>query len=230
MSSSAPNKLVAFDLDGTLLDTQHQIVSAMVRAVTGEGFDAPDRHAIRRVIGLSLDRAILQLLPDTEAEAVARIADAYRDAYHDSMLDRSQSEPLFEGAVETIEKLEAEGYALAVVTGKGRRGLVGALEEHGIINRFVSLKSADDGPGKPDPTLLLEAMVEAEAERDTTIMLGDTVYDMTMAVNAKVPAIGVSWGYHEVDELRLAGARAIAQNYGDVPGLVSRLLREGDRE
>ena len=115
--------------------------------------------------------------------------------------------------MEVLDRLDEAGVLLGVATGKSRRGLEATLDRHGLLERFVNLKTSDDGPGKPNPTILQDAMREVGAERENTIMIGDTVYDISMAVNAQVKPIGVNWGYHATQELEAAGAAAILDRF-----------------
>ena len=217
-------RLCVLDLDGTLVDSQHHIVSAMAAAFAAEGLAAPTPHAVRQVVGLPLDTAIQQLAPETVGLQVERLGQTYRDAYFDAKDTSGIAEPLFDGALDALDVLERAGWLLAIVTGKGRRGLISVLEAHGIRNRFVTLKSADDGPGKPDPTLLLEAVTEAGADRTRTVMVGDTVFDVRMAGSARVPAIGVSWGYHDPSALQREGAATIVDRFEQLPGAAGDLI------
>ena len=119
-------------------------------------------------------------------------------------------EPLYEGIAEVLDTLEEDGWQLAVATGKSDRGLRHCLESHGIAGRFVSLQTADRHPSKPDPSMALQAIAEAGASPDTSVVIGDTSFDMLMAANAGARAIGVDWGYHHRDELLEAGAASVA--------------------
>lgn len=218
-------KLCVFDLDGTLVDSQHRIVASMTAGFAAEGQVAPMPDAIRQAVGLPLDVAIKRLAPGIGGLQVERLVEAYRDAYFDPRNDREGPEPLFPGTREVLDALEGQGWLLAIVTGKSRRGLLHVLESHGIRQRFVSLKSADDGPGKPNPTLLLEAMAEAGCEREHTVMVGDTSFDMETAVNAKIAgAIGVSWGYHDAVRLKAAGSAIILDRFDQLPAAAGRLV------
>lgn len=218
-------KLCAFDLDGTLVDSQHRIVASMTAGFAAEGQVAPMPDAVRQVVGLPLDVAIRRLAPGIGGLQVERLVEAYRDAYFDPRNDGEGPEPLFPGTREMLDTLEANGWLLAVVTGKSRRGLLHVLETHGIRQRFVSLKSADDGPGKPNPTALLEAVAEAGCARRHTVMVGDTTFDMETAVNAKIAgAIGVSWGYHDAVRLQAAGSVIILDRFDQLPSVAERLV------
>ncbi|MGH7003599.1 MAG: HAD-IA family hydrolase, partial [Alphaproteobacteria bacterium] len=118
-------------------------------------------------------------------------------------------EPLFPGIRALIEAFEAEGVLLGVATGKGRRGLNITLDQHGLLRHFVTCQTADDAPGKPNPEMLRRAMAATGAEPGKTAMIGDTTYDMLMALSAGTVAIGVAWGYHPPVELHAAGAHAV---------------------
>ncbi|MDF1794449.1 MAG: HAD-IA family hydrolase [Thalassobaculaceae bacterium] len=218
-------KLCAFDMDGTLVDSQHHIVAAMSAAFAAEGENAPTADAIRQVVGLPLEVAVQQLAPGIGGLQVERMGQAYRDAYFDAKSDADTPEPLFPGTLEALDALEADGWLLAVVTGKGRRGLLSVLDGHGIRGRFVALKSADDGPGKPDPTILLDAVSEAGCVANRTVMVGDTRFDMEMAVNARIAGgIGVSWGYHDAVRLRAAGSVIILDRIDELVAVAGRLI------
>ncbi len=128
------------------------------------------------------------------------------------------------GARDALDALEADGWLLAVVTGKGRRGLHEVLEAHALLRRFVVLKSADDGPGKPDPTVLLDAVREAGVDIGRTVMVGDTVFDMGMARRARVAGIAVTWGYHELGLLQTERPAAVIERFEELAETAGRLV------
>jgi phosphoglycolate phosphatase len=131
-------------------------------------------------------------------------------------------EPLFDGVLDLLDSLEEDGWLLAVATGKSDRGLRHCLEEHGLHARFISLQTADRHPSKPHPSMVDQAIADAGAARETTVVIGDTSFDMAMAVAAGARGIGAGWGYHDSHELIEAGAVAVA----DTPGDVFTLIRE----
>ena len=122
-----------------------------------------------------------------------------------------------------MEVLEAAGWVLGVATGKSRRGLLMTLETHRLTDRFQTLQTADSGPGKPNPDMLLNAMREIGAGPDATVMIGDTTFDMEMAKRAGTMALGVSWGYHPVKHLYSAGAQAVIGEFRDLPETIETL-------
>jgi phosphoglycolate phosphatase len=135
-----------------------------------------------------------------------------------------RNEALFPGARETLDRLDAEGYLLAIVTSRSNRRLLELPDEQGIAGRFVTVKTVDHGPGKPNPYLLLQAMSEAGVARGNAVMIGDTTFDILMARNAGTAAIGVSWGVHEVAELHAAGAHRVVETFDHLPPTIGALL------
>ncbi|MEI6559270.1 MAG: HAD-IA family hydrolase [Rhodospirillaceae bacterium] len=205
-------KLALFDCDGTLIDSQHAIVSAMAAAWRSEGLAEPDPHRVRRVVGLSLVEAVARLLPEGDAAFHLRLAERYKLAFAQERLAGLHGEPVFPGVRRVLEALEGAGVLMGVATGKSMRGLAAVLEQHDLGRFFVTLQTADFGPGKPDPDMIFRALAEAGGEPETTVMIGDTVYDIEMAVRAGARAIGVSWGYHESEELLAAGAGQVVDS------------------
>ncbi len=214
------NRLALFDCDGTLVDSQHNIVEAMADAFAQCGFPAPGRAATLRIVGLSLFEAMAVLLPGGDRETHARLAESYRTAFRRLRGGGLIEEPLYEGITDALAALKRAGWLLGVVTGKSDRGLSLCLSHHGITERFVTLQTADRHPSKPHPAMVEAAMAEAGAGAESTVIIGDTCYDMMMARNAGARAIGVSWGYHPMSELCAAGADAIARHPSDIAALI----------
>jgi phosphoglycolate phosphatase len=212
------NKLAVFDCDGTLVDSQHSICTAMVRAFEGEKLVAPDRAAILSVVGLSLPVAMARLLPDADVDYHHLLTESYKRAFHQLRRDNGVSEPLYPGIAELIRDLDADGWMLGVATGKSDRGLNLCLLHHGIRAHFVTLQTADRHPSKPHPSMLLTAMADAGAVPETTVMIGDTSFDIDMALGAGTRALGVGWGYHTPGDLIAAGAHSVAMDSEELHG------------
>ena len=205
------NRLALFDCDGTLVDSQAAICRAMDECFGTHGLTPPDRAATRRIVGLSLPHAMRALIPDGEAGLHHALAESYKSAFQRHRAEGLVEEPLFEGLAEAIDALEADGWLLGVATGKSDRGLRLCLERHGLHARFVTLQTADRHPSKPDPAMLHAAIAEAGATAETTVMIGDTSFDMLMARAGGARALGVGWGYHDAEELREAGAAVVVE-------------------
>jgi phosphoglycolate phosphatase len=214
------NRLAIFDCDGTLVDSGATIYRALGAAFAQHGLELPPPDVSRKVIGLSLTEAMAALLPNAGAEEHLQLAEDYKRAFWTLRAAGEVEEPLFDGVIDLLDALEADRWLLAVATGKSDRGLRHCLEQHGIHARFVSLQTADRHPSKPDPSMVSQALADADAAPETAFVVGDTSFDMAMAVNAGTTAIGAAWGYHDPDELLAAGAVAVAQRPIDVLDLV----------
>jgi phosphoglycolate phosphatase len=214
------NRLAIFDCDGTLVDSGATIYAALAETFAQRGLELPPPAVARRVIGLSLIEAMATLVPDALAEQHFRLAEDYKLAFQKLRAARMVEEPLFDGVIELLDAFEEDGWLLAVATGKSDRGLQHCLDEHGIHARFVSLQTADRHPSKPHPSMVSQAIADACAAPETTIVVGDTSFDMAMAVAAGAAGIGAGWGYHEAHELIDAGAVAVAETPSEVLTLV----------
>jgi phosphoglycolate phosphatase len=214
------NRLAIFDCDGTLVDSQINICLAMEDCFARAGLEAPCRDRTRRVVGLSLIEAMHAMLPDAEAKLHTALAEDYKLAFQRLRGRGLVEEPLYDGVPELIDALDEGGWMLGVATGKSDRGLRLCLERHSLHPRFVTLQTADRHPSKPHPSMIEAAMAEAGAAPETTLMIGDTVFDIEMARAAGTTAIGVAWGYHEAEELKGAGAHFVATRPGEVSDFV----------
>lgn len=202
------NRLAIFDCDGTLVDSGVSIYRALGAAFDAHGLECPPPSISRKVIGLSLVEAMAMLAPEADHQALSQ---TYKEAFMALRAGGHVEEPLFDGILPLLDALEADGWVLAVATGKSDRGLRHCLESHGIHARFVSLQTADRHPSKPHPGMALAAIAEAGSSPEVSVIIGDTSFDMGMALAARAGAIGAAWGYHDVDELRSAGAHGIAE-------------------
>lgn len=205
-------RLAIFDCDGTLVDSQADIGAAMDDAFARCALPAPPRHATRRVVGLSLGEAIRQLHPAGDDALRDTLVEHYKDAFRERRSAGAVVEPLYDGIAALVAELDAASWLLGVATGKSDRGLALCLERHGLAGHFVTLQTADRHPSKPHPAMLEAALAETLAEPAGAVMIGDTVFDMAMAAEIGVRAVGVAWGYHEADELIGAGAAFVARS------------------
>lgn len=221
MIESALPKLVVFDCDGTLVDSQHNVIACMNQAFISQGLSPPDEKQIRKYIGLNLEEAVRKYLPESEGEDLPlRLVANYKSAFFDRRQQPDHTEPLYHGTLELIRELDARGTCMAVATGKSMRGLNAMIEEHGLEGYFVSLQTPDHNPGKPHPQMLEKAMSDSGVGPDQTFMVGDTSFDMMLAQNAGCHAVGVSWGYHSTQELVESGANHLIDNFADLLGIV----------
>ena len=213
-------RFAVFDCDGTIADSQHSIVKCMHAAFEAYKLPKPKRDDIRRVIGLPLQEAIAYLVSDTGCHDTVGISKKYGHAW-DLLREKGElEEPLFSGILETINILQKNNWLLGIATGKSLRGLNGTLKKYDILDHFTTIQTADKGPGKPHPDMLLNGMEETGVTTASTVMIGDTTFDMKMAVNAGVMGIGVSWGYHTVEDLRSAGATHVIYSFEQLTSLL----------
>ncbi len=204
-------ELIAFDWDGTLMDSEGRIVASMQAAFTDLGLAPPSSAAVREVIGLGLEEAIRRLPGFNGEETLAELIARYRHQY---LVADATPTPLFDGAKALIEALHAQGRLLAVATGKSRRGLDQALDQTGLRPWFHATRCAEETFSKPHPGMLYELMDELGVTPAVTLMIGDTDYDLQMAHTAGVRAIAVGYGTQTRERLRaqqpLACAPSIA--------------------
>ncbi|NRB04241.1 MAG: HAD-IA family hydrolase [Rhodobacteraceae bacterium] len=218
-----PLRLVIFDVDGTLVDSQHEIIACMSAAFSEQSLPAPDRKDVLSIVGLSLDQAMEVLAPGSTGEVRARLADGYRTQFRTRRESGSASQThLYPGCLEALKSaFDVPHWLLGIATGKSRRGLNALLAAHELQSHFVTTQVADDHPSKPHPSMILTAMAEAGVEPEATVMVGDTVFDMEMAVSAGVPFIGVDWGYHP--EESLTSSLEVLSDFGQLVPALNRL-------
>ncbi|SMX39132.1 HAD-IA family hydrolase [Maliponia aquimaris] len=219
-------RLVIFDVDGTLVDSQGDILGAMGEAFGSEGLERPSREAILSIVGLSLPQAFSALVPQIGAVQRTRLVEAYKSAYAElRMRGGPEASPLYPGIPDLLDRLSAQAdVLLGIATGKSRRGLTALLDSHGLARRFVTKQVADDNPSKPHPGMLFTALDEAGVEPEHAVMIGDTSYDMEMARAAGVARIGVTWGYHPREAL--VDAQVVVDDAAALDRAIATLLGE----
>lgn len=212
--------LILFDVDGTLVDSQAHIMAAMDRTFAAVGQPSPSRAQVLSIVGLSLDMAFFKLWPQGDAALRQQMVEDYKQAFHDLRSELTTS-PLYPGALECIRHLAAKpGLALGIATGKSRRGLDHVLDSHDLRGVFETQQVADDHPSKPHPSMCHQAMADTNAV--VGVMIGDTTFDLEMGRNAGLSTLGVSWGYHPVEQLAPL-ADAIADSFAQVPNLLNEM-------
>ena len=208
-------KLLVFDWDGTLMDSEAQIVAAMNAAIADLNLEPLPHRTISNIIGLGLHEAINTLLPGRDAQFYAQLTARYRQHFLFSEIAQA---PLFNGAEQTLRRLHADGFMLAVATGKGRQGLNRVLTDTGLTELFHASRCADETSSKPHPQMLLEIMEQLDVTADETLMIGDTEYDLQMARNAGVASIGVSYGVHDDERLLQLEPLVLLHDIATLPG------------
>jgi phosphoglycolate phosphatase len=162
------------------------------------------------------------LIPEAEAEHHLALTEAYKRAFRAARQSGELQQPLFTGIAALLDDLRTQGWLLGVATGMSRRGLDHCLATHHLSDHFITLQTADDHPSKPHPAMLEAALLDAAADQQDAVMIGDTVFDMQMACDAGVRAIGVDWGYHPPHELLAAGATGVATSPTELGEILRR--------
>jgi phosphoglycolate phosphatase len=209
-------RLVVFDLDGTLIDSQRIILAAMAQAFARAGHPMPPEAEVLGIVGLSLPEAMAALAPHLPQAETLALAGHYRDGFR---MAREQGggeadAPLYPGARAALDRLAARsGTVLGIATGKARPGLDHALSIHGLAAFFTTTQTADAHPSKPHPSMLHAALAETGCAPGRAVMIGDTAFDIAMGRAAGMRTIGVAWGYHPRARLEAAGADTIIGHF-----------------
>jgi phosphoglycolate phosphatase len=215
-------RLAVFDIDGTLVDSQAQILAAMAGAHRNVDLPLPPRHAVLSIVGLSLPVAMARLHPQASPAQIEVLVTQYKATF--ASLRAEVLSPLYPGAREVVEALfELPGLLLGVATGKSRRGLDHVLRGHGLEGYFATAQVADDHPSKPDPSMVRAALAQTGA--DEAVMIGDTTFDIEMGRAAGAATLGVAWGYHPRAALVAAGADAVIDGFAQLPAALAGLWR-----
>jgi phosphoglycolate phosphatase len=218
-------RLIVFDMDGTLIDTHGLIAEHMSGAFRAAELPVPTPADVRGIIGLTLPVAIARLADTADTVLVDRLVDDYKHRYRVSLELAGDREPLFPGARAALDRLRAQpGTVLGIATGKGLSGATRILALHELTGYFATVQTPDHNPGKPHPGMLYRAMAETGATPAETVMVGDTVFDIELAVNAGVASVGVAWGYHEPRELTAAGATTLIDSYDQLDAAIAAIL------
>jgi phosphoglycolate phosphatase len=219
-------RLVIFDVDGTLVDSQADILGAMAAAFALQGLDVPPREAVLSIVGLSLNEAMARLVPGLPQSLRDELVAGYKNSYMRTRVasDTRQTSPLYPGAREVLDLLSRQSHTLlGVATGKSQRGLDALIASHGLEGLFLTRQVADHHPSKPHPSMLLAALRETGVDPADAVMVGDTSYDMDMAQSAGIRSIGVSWGYHE--PAALTAAHCVIDRFDELPARLEEIWR-----
>jgi phosphoglycolate phosphatase len=221
-------KLVIFDIDGTLVDSQHLICGAVHQVYDRHGLPKPARERVLALVGLSLPDTFTRLA-DGAAHPVEAMVESYREAFSSLRAQPNSMEPLYPGAEEAIARLaKRDDVSLGIATGKSMRGIETVLGHYKLLSHFTAIQCADTAPSKPDPGMVLNALRDTGVAADDAVLIGDSIYDMQMAKAAGARAIGVAWGYHPPADLIAAGADAIVEDFAALDDALDALWAAQD--
>ena len=191
--------LIIFDWDGTLINSIDWIASCLQHAATQCDLPVPDYQTAKNVIGLSLKKGMEALFPEVDEQTHLQLAASYSQQYFSK---KTSQDDLFPGVYEMLVHLKETGYQLAVATGKTRAGLQEALQATGTEALFCITRCADETASKPDPRMLHEIIEHTRTAKERVLMIGDSIHDLQMALNAPISAIAVSCGAHSAEVLQ----------------------------
>ncbi len=181
------------------MDSVDWIVHCIQQAAMNCECAVPDVQAVRDIVGLSIENAMKQLFPDEESDIRQKIAADYAKTFFTKKIG---PDDLFPGVHEMLKQFRDQGYHLAVATGKKSTGLHAAMNATGAAGLFSTTRCADQTASKPNPLMLDEIMAELGVDKQRTLMVGDSVHDLQMALNAQVASVGVTCGAHSAATLQ----------------------------
>src|SRR5574343_1784614 len=191
--------LIIFDWDGTLVDSVDWIVHCIQSAAAQYDCPVPTRQAAKYIIGLSIENAMQTLFPDADERLRVQMTGHYGQQFFSR---QTGPDDLFPGVSEMLRQFKQQGYRLAVATGKKATGLSRAMAGTGIGDMFCTLRCSDQTASKPDPLMIDEIVAELGVSKRRTLMVGDSVHDLQMALNARVASIAVTCGAHSAEVLQ----------------------------
>jgi len=214
--SGASDKFLIFDCDGTLVDSAGLIVACMHTAFDELGLPQPGDHKVREIVGLSLTSAIGRLLAgmgvDMEIDDLQNVGEKYKQAFNRLKFDPAYEQPLYPNIRACLETAKAQGMMVGIATGKSRRGLESVLDLHDLRGLIDDAITADEAHSKPHPDMLNQILLRNGIMPQNAAMIGDTSFDIEMAVAADCLPIGVDWGNHHKDHLIEVGARVVLED------------------
>ena len=190
--------LIIFDWDGTLINSIDWIAHCLQQAAIDCHCPMPETQAAKNVIGLSIHKAMHTLFPEVDEQTLSQLIDSYSQHYFSKPMNHLD---LFPGVYDMLMQFKDQGYQLAVATGKTRAGLTEALQATGTEHLFCVTRCADETASKPDPRMLQEIISQTQTAKERVLMIGDSIYDLQMAVNASISSIAVSCGANSAASL-----------------------------
>ncbi|WP_179998736.1 HAD family hydrolase [Acinetobacter sp. YH12239] len=213
-------KLIIFDWDGTLFDSVGQIVKSLKFAAKQFNQPLTDEDA-KSIIGLGLPEVAQVLFPQ-----VPDLHEAILQSYSAHYVEHSKHDRWFDGVAEMLHDLKESGIHLAVATGKSRKGLDRVLEQTQSVRLFSSTRAASETKSKPDPLMLAEILAETGFNADQAIMVGDTSYDLEMALNIRMPSVGVTYGVHLPEVLQQYHPLAVVDSIDELHQFLKHVIKQ----
>ena len=217
-------KLALFDYDGTIVDSAIMIVEGAIAAFRMCGLPDPNPQKVRENIGKPLAIALDEYMPPGYNVTPEQISEAYRSWYAEQGRLGLQNEPLYTGVVDLLKELKADEWLIGIATNKSRIGLKNGLAKHHMSNFFDITLTTDENIPKPNPAMAIKAMKDLGIQDKFCVIIGDTINDIGLGVNAGIISIGVTWGYNNKDLLSNAGATHLVNNANDLSKLMKTMF------
>ena len=217
-------RLALFDYDGTTVDSAIMIVEGAIAAFRICGLPDPDPKKVRENIGKPLAIALDEYMPPGYNVTPNEISEAYRSWYAEQGRLGLQNEPLYPGVVELLKELKTDDWLIGIATNKSRIGLTNGLAKHSLSDMFDITLSTDENIPKPNPAMAIKAMNDLGVDKENCVMVGDTINDIGLGVNAGIISIGVTWGYNDKNLLTSAGADYLVDDANELNVLMKKLF------
>ena len=217
-------KLALFDYDGTIVDSAIMIVEGAIAAFRICGLPDPDPKKVRENIGKPLAIALDEYMPPGFNVTPNEISEAYRSWYAEQGRLGLQNEPLYPGVVELLKELKTDDWLIGIATNKSRIGLTNGLAKHSLSDMFDITLSTDENTPKPNPAMAIKAMNDLGVDKENCLMIGDTINDIGLGINAGITSIGVTWGYNDKNLLLSAGADYLVDDANQLNTLMKKIF------
>ena len=217
-------RLALFDYDGTIVDSAIMIVEGAIAAFRICGLPDPDPKKVRENIGKPLAIALDEYMPPGFNVTPNEISEAYRSWYAEQGRLGLQNEPLYPGVVELLKELKTNDWLIGIATNKSRIGLTNGLAKHSLSDMFDITLSTDENIPKPNPAMAIKAMNDLGVDKENSVMIGDTINDIGLGVNAGITSIGVTWGYNDKNLLLSAGANYLVDDANQLNTLMKEIF------
>ena len=214
-------KLLAIDLDGTLLDTLEDLADSGNSVLLAHGFEPHEAEAYRIFVGDGMKKLVERIFPPgavADADILAKRLQEYKAAYQDRWHNKTR---VYDGIPEMLDKLSERGVKTAVLSNKAQAFCVQCVDEYfGAHSWDVVLGQREGVAQKPDAAGANDVLAEMGISAGEAIFVGDSSVDMQTAVNAGIKAVGVSWGFRDREELVANGASVVIETPMDLVGLL----------
>jgi len=207
--------LLVFDWDGTLVDSEGLTIASIQEIASDLNHPVPKATDIRKHFGSLLADMLQELFPEEDQKTLT-------DEFNKHFTEEKLRTYFFKDVVETLTYLKQEGFTLAIATNRARAKLDRDLDNSEIKNLFTATRCPEDGAPKPNPYILLTLLKELKIRAQDALMIGDTIFDMQFANNAKVDALAACYGLHRKEQLQAFKPVGFIENINELKTLLPK--------